>query len=41
MELLDNTNEYLQPFINLKGLLDTKIEQDCKDDFLTFVKVLR
>ena len=40
MELLDNTNEYLQPYINLKGLLDTKIEQDCKDDFLTFVKVM-
>ena len=40
MELLESTNEYLQPFINLKGLLDQKVEQDCKDDFLTFVKVM-
>ena len=38
MELLDNTNEYLQPYINLKELLDTKIDQECKDDFLTFVR---
>ena len=38
MELLESTNEYLQPFINLKGLLDNKVDQESRDDFLTFVR---
>ena len=40
MELLESTNEYLQPFINLKGLLDTKVNQESNDDFLTFVRMM-
>ena len=27
MDILESTNEYLQPFINLKGLLEIKVNQ--------------
>ena len=40
MELLESTNEYLQPFINLKDLLDTKVNQESSSDFLTFVRMM-
>ena len=39
--IMDKLQEnYLEPFINLKGLLSQKIEQESKDDFLTFVRMM-
>ena len=35
--LTDNT---LESFINLKGLLSQKVENQSKNDFLTFVKLM-
>ena len=40
MDILESTNEYLQPFINLKGLLDQKVNQQSKTDFITFVRMM-
>ena len=31
---------YLDPFIQLKGLLSNKIQQESKKDFLTFVRMM-
>ena len=40
MEIIENTNEYLQPFINLKGLLEIKVNQEANSDFITFVRMM-
>ena len=40
MNILESTNEYLQPFINLKGLLDQKVNQEANTDFITFVRMM-
>ena len=31
---------YLESFINLKGLLSQKVNQESKSDFLTFVRLM-
>ena len=40
MNILESTNEYLQPFINLKGLLEQKVNQQANTDFITFVRMM-
>ena len=38
---MNNLEEsYLESFINLKGLLSQKVNQESKSDFLTFVRMM-
>ena len=38
--LLESTENYIEPYINLKNLLEFKVNSQSNNDFLTFVRMM-